>query len=75
MATVYVLINCELSFEEAVILEFKSIKGIVEVHGTFSAYDIIAKVESDLVETLYEIITWKIRKIPKIRLTLMLMGI
>ena len=75
MATAYVLINCELGSEEFVISELKSIEGVVEVHGTFGAYDILAKAESSQVETLREIITWKIRKIPKIRSTLTLMGI
>ncbi len=75
MATAFVLINCELGSEEAVITELKSIEGVVEVHGTFGAYDILAKVESDQVEALRETITWKIRKIPKIRSTLTLMGI
>ena len=75
MATAYVLINCELGAEEAVISELKPIEGVVEVHGTFGAYDILAKVESSLVEALRETITWKIRKIAKIRSTLTLMGI
>ena len=75
MATGYVLINCELGSEEAVIGELKSIDGVKEVHGTFGAYDILAKVQSDQVEKLRETITWKIRKIPKIRSTLTLMGI
>ncbi len=75
MATGYVLINCELGSEEVVISELKSIEGVKEVHGTFGAYDILAKVESDQVEKLRETITWKIRKIPKIRSTLTLMGI
>ena len=75
MATAYVLINCELGSEEMVISELKLIEGVVEVHGTFGAYDILGKVESSLVEALREIITWKIRKIPKIRSTLTLMGI
>ena len=75
MATAYVLINCELGSEEAVISELKSIDGVSEVHGTFGAYDILAKVNSDQVEKLRETITWKIRKIPKIRSTLTLMGI
>ncbi len=75
MATAYVLINCELGSEENVISELKNIEGLKEVHGTFGAYDILAKVESDQVEKLREIITWKIRKIPKIRSTLTLMGI
>ena len=75
MATAYVLINCELGAEEFVISELNSIDGVIEVHGTFGAYDILAKVQSDQVEALREIITWKIRKIPKIRSTLTLMGI
>ena len=75
MATAYVLINCELGSEEAVIAELKSLESVVEVHGTFGAYDILSKVESTQVEALRETITWKIRKIPKIRSTLTLMGI
>ena len=75
MATAYDLINCELGAEEAVISELKPIEVVVEVHGTFGAYDILAKVELSLVEALRETITWKIRKIAKIRSTLTLMGI
>ena len=75
MAQAYVLVNCELGSEEAVISQLKSIEGVTEVHGTFGAYDILAKVESDRVEALREIITWKIRKIENIRSTLTLMGI
>jgi len=71
----YVLVNCELGSEEAVISEIKSVEGVKEVHGTFGAYDILTKIESEQVEALREAITWKIRKIPKIRSTLTLMGI
>ena len=75
MSKAYVLINCDLGSEEFVISELKLIEEVVEVHGTFGAYDILAKVESSLVEKLRETITWKIRKISKIRSTLTLMGI
>ena len=75
MAEAYVLINCEIGSEEKVIEELKTIDGIKEVHGTFGAYGILAKVESEQVEILRETITWKIRKIDKIRSTLTLMGI
>jgi DNA-binding Lrp family transcriptional regulator len=75
MAVAYVLINCDLGSEESVITELKSIEDVIEVHGTFGAYDILAKVQSGQVETLREVITWKVRKIPKIRSTLTLMGI
>lgn len=75
METTFVLISCDLGSEYTVISELKSIEGVSEVHGTFGAYDILAKVESSQVEALRETITWKIRKIPKIRSTLTLMGI
>ncbi len=75
MATAYVLINCELGSEESVISELKDMEDVVEVHGTFGAYDVLAKVEAEQVEKLRETITWKVRKIPKIRSTLTLMGI
>ena len=75
MAQAFVLINCELGSEESVISQLKSIEGVIEVHGTFGAYDVIAKIESDSIEALRETITWKIRKIEKIRSTLTLMGI
>lgn len=75
MATAYVLINCELGSEQAVIDQIKSMEGIKEVRGVFGAYDILIKIETPSVEQLREIITWKIRKIDKIRSTLTLMGI
>ena len=75
MAEAYVLINCEIGSEEKVIADLKTVDGVIEVHGTFGAYDVLAKVESAQVETLRETITWKIRKIEKIRSTLTLMGI
>ncbi len=74
MTTAYVLINCDLGYEEQIIEELKHISDVKEIHGTFGVYDILAKVESDAVEKL-ETTTWEIRKIPKIRFTLTLMGI
>ncbi len=73
MATAYVLINCVLGYEEQVIEELKHLSDVKEVHGTFGAYDIIAKVESEQTTTLRETIIWKIRKMEKIRSTLTLM--
>ena len=75
MATAYILINCELGSEESIIQELKNLDGVIEVHGTFGAYDILTKIESPTVEVLREVITWKIRKIDQIRSTLTLMGI
>ena len=75
MAIDYILLNSELGSEESIIQQLKNLDGVLEVHGTFGAYDILAKIESLTIETLREIITWKIRKIDQIRSTLTLMGI
>ena len=48
MATAYVLINCELGSEESIISQLKNLEGVIEVHGTFGAYDILVKIESGL---------------------------
>ena len=72
MAHAYVLINCDLGAEDDVIGELKQLEQVKEVHGTFGAYDIIAKVEADSADKLREAITWKIRKMDKIRSTLTL---
>jgi len=55
--------------------QLKEVDLIKEVHGTFGAYDIVVLVEGDKVESLRDIITWKIRKIDKIRSTLTMMVI
>jgi len=75
MTIAYVLINCDLGYEEQIIEELKHISDVKEVHGTFGAYDILAKVESANVENLRDTITWKIRKLNRVRSTLTLMSI
>ncbi len=73
METAYVLINCDLGCEKAIIDELKQLTNVEEAHGILGAYDILAKVESDSVETLRDTITWKIRKLNRVRSTLTLM--
>jgi len=52
----YVLINCDLGFkEEDIISQLKTIDEVKEVQGTFGAYDIVAKVESNDVKKLRDI--------------------
>ena len=72
MAEAYVLVKCDLGAEEEIISGLKQIEQVKEVHGTFGAYDIIAKVEAESTDKLREAITWKIRKMAKIRSTLTL---
>jgi len=75
VVSAYVLINCDIGSEEDVISHLKTIDGVKEVHGTFGAYDIMVKIESDNHDTLRDTLTWKIRKMERIRSTLTLMTI
>ncbi len=69
------MINCEIGAEVSIISQLKEIDLVKEIHGTFGAYDVLGVVEADTVEALRETITWKIRKIEKIRSTLTMMVI
>ena len=75
METAYVLVNCDLGSEEAVIEDLRHIESVKEIHGTFGAYDIVAKIENPEKEKLRDTITWNIRKLAHVRSTLTLMGI
>jgi len=75
MQTAYVLINCELGKEENILDALKHMESVKEVHGTFGAYDIIAKIQNSDRDKLRETITWNIRKLQHVRSTLTLMGI
>jgi len=75
MVTAYVLISCDLGFDAEIIHEIKQLEDVKEVHGVFGAYDILVKLESANVENLKDTITWKIRKLSRVRSTLTLMAI
>ncbi|MEE8132002.1 MAG: Lrp/AsnC ligand binding domain-containing protein [Nitrososphaerales archaeon] len=75
MPTAYLLINCDLGSEESMIKDIKGLDGVKEVKGTYGIYDIIAKIESNNMDSLKETITWKIRRMSKVRSTVTLIVI
>ncbi len=58
--------------EEEIIADIMKLQDVLEVRGTYGIYDIFCKVASDSRDTIDDIITNKIRKIPKIRSTITL---
>jgi len=72
MSKAYVLLSCDLSATNKIINEFKQLRNVKDVQGTYGQYDIIATVESDHLESQNHIISQQIRKIDKIRSTLTL---
>jgi DNA-binding Lrp family transcriptional regulator len=63
----FVLVNTDPSYMDDVRQELLAIDGVLEAHMLYGAIDIIAIVQSDTMKELKEILTWKIRKIEKIR--------
>jgi len=66
----FIVINAEMGSEEEVLDELKKLEGVKEAYLVYGVYDIIAKVEADSMEELKEAVTWKVRKINKVRSTL-----
>jgi DNA-binding Lrp family transcriptional regulator len=65
----YIMINCEDGALEHVIEELKSLEYVKEIASTFGSYDIVAKITVPSVECLRDTITFKIRRVQKIRTT------
>jgi DNA-binding Lrp family transcriptional regulator len=50
--------------------ELRGIEHVKEVYVVYGVYDIVAKVEADTMERVKETITWKIRRLDRVRSTL-----
>jgi len=70
MPTAFVLINTEIGSEADVLKDLKKVEGIEEAHAVYGVYDIIARVKADTMDKLKEIVTWKVRRLDKVRSTL-----
>lgn len=70
MAICYVLLNVEPGSEERVLNEVRSVANVKDCHRVYGVYDMIAKVESDSMDSLKQIVTWKIRRLEGVRSTL-----
>ena len=70
MPNAFVLLSTELGREEDIIKDLKNFEEVKEVFRVYGVYDIIAKVESDTMDKVKEIITWKSRKLTGVKSTL-----
>ncbi len=70
MATAFVLINAEIGAENEVLKDLKAIQEVKEAHMVYGVYDIIARVETETMQELKDTISWKIRRLDKVRSTL-----
>lgn len=66
----FVLINADLGAEEELVRELRGIEYVKEVYVVYGVYDIVAKIQAETMEKVKETITWKIRRLEKVRSTL-----
>ena len=70
MPLAFVLINSDLGAEEEIVSELNKIEGVKEVYQVYGVYDIIVKIEGETMEKVKDIVTWKIRRLNRVRSTL-----
>jgi DNA-binding Lrp family transcriptional regulator len=66
----FVLINADLGAEEDLVKQLKGIEFVDEVYVVYGVYDIVAKVKADTMDKVKETITWKVRRLDRVRSTL-----
>jgi len=69
MPTAFVLVNTEIGSEADVLKDLKKVEGVEEAYAVYGVYDIIARVKSGTMDKLKEIVTWRIRRLDKVRST------
>ena len=75
MPKAYVLINTDPDVEEEFIEEVTNMEGVIEVASVYGRYDFVVIIESDTMEKVKNIITWKIRRIRNVKSTITLIGV
>ena len=70
MPVVYILINAELGMEEDLIRELRKIENIKEAYVAYGVYDVIVKAEAENMESLKELVAFKIRRMKEVKNTL-----
>ena len=70
LPTAFVLINTEIGSESDVLKEIRKVEGVEESSAVYGVYDIVARVKADTMDRLKEIVTWRIRRLDKVRSTL-----
>ena len=70
MPTAFVLINTEIGSEADVLKDVRKIEGVVEAFAVYGTYDIIVRLKMPTMDSLKEVVTWKVRRLDKVRSTL-----
>jgi DNA-binding Lrp family transcriptional regulator len=66
----FIFINVEPGSEAEVLEYLRDVPEVKESHLVYGVYDLVARVETDSMDDLKQVITWKIRKLDKVKSTL-----
>jgi len=70
LPSAFVLINAEIGSEDEVLKSLKGLPNVKEAYVVYGVYDIVARVEAETMEKLKDVVTWKVRRLEKVRSTL-----
>ena len=69
MPTAFVFINTEPASMPEVLKKVKAVEGVEEAEMIYGVYDIVAKVKTETMDQLKQIITYKIRRLDNVLAT------
>lgn len=72
MPRAYVLFSVSSGAEDQVQKDLQDIEGVQEVYVSYGVYDVIVKINTDSMEKLKELVSYRLRKVDNIRSTLTL---
>jgi DNA-binding Lrp family transcriptional regulator len=75
MPTAFVFINTEPASMSEVLKKVKAVEGVEEAEMIYGVYDIVAKVKTETMDQLKQIITYKIRRLDNVLATQTLLGV
>ena len=69
MTDAYVMLNCELGAETAIIEQLKELEQVVDVFETIGTHDMMVKLQAENFEKIRETVSWNIQKLKNVRAT------
>ena len=70
MPMAFVFMNIDTGGEQEVLKQLQGIENVKEAYLVYGVYDLVARIEAETMEKLKEIVTWKVRRLDKVRSTL-----
>jgi len=70
MPMAFVFMNVDAGGEDEILKELRNIPNVREAYSVYGVYDIVARIEAETMDKLKEVVTWKVRRLEKVRSTL-----